>query len=284
MACAIASSALQLDTKSQPLVRAEHVSRLFVGAGGRDILALRDITLEIEAGEFIVLVGPSGCGKSTLLRVLAGLDTPTSGVVEIAGKRVTTPPPGVVCLFQQYAQSLFPWRTVLGNTAFAIEHRRSMSRREIREKCRHHLELVGLKGFERHFPRQLSGGMQQRVTLARALVADPNIILMDEPFSSVDALTRMDLQELIFKLWKERKFTAILVTHDVDEAVYLADRVIVLSARPAVVAETVKSGLPVKRHPVETREDRRFLTARHRIFGRLLSRDETSSKDCGAPP
>ena len=219
-----------------------------------------------------------------MLRVLAGLDTPSSGVVEIAGQKVITPPAGVVCLFQQYAQSLFPWRTVLGNTAFAIEHRREMSRREIREKCRHHLELVGLGGFERHFPWQLSGGMQQRVTLARALVADPKIILMDEPFSSVDALTRMDLQELIFKLWKERKFTAILVTHDVDEAVYLADRVIVLSARPAVVAETVKSGLPAKRHPVETREDRSFLIARHRIFERLLSRGGTPVKDDGTPP
>ena len=154
-----------------------------------------------------------------------------------------------------------------------------MSRDKIREKCREYLKLVGLSGFERHFPWQLSGGMQQRVTLARALVADPKIIIMDEPFSSVDALTRMELQELILKLWKARGFTAIMVTHDVDEAAYLAERIILLSERPAVVAEIIVSDVPRERHPIETREDKRFLDVRHRLLGRLLSREKLMASD-----
>jgi NitT/TauT family transport system ATP-binding protein len=176
-----------------------------------------------------------------------------------------------VFLFQDFSRSLLPWRTVLGNVAFAIEHRRGLDRRTIAERCREHLDLVGLSGFEDHYPRQLSGGMQQRVTIARALVAEPRIILMDEPFGSVDALTRMGLQELLLKLWRARGFTVVMVTHDVDEAVYLAGRVLVMSPRPAVLAETIESGLPPERDPIKTREDARFIAARHRLLGQLLS-------------
>jgi NitT/TauT family transport system ATP-binding protein len=257
--------------QTPPIIRVENVSRHFTASGGRDIAALRDISLEVRDGEFVVVVGASGCGKTTLLRIIAGLDRPTGGTVRIAGRTVTAPPPEAVFLFQDFSRSLLPWRTVLGNVAFAIEHRRGLDRRTIIERCREHLDLVGLSGFEDHYPRQLSGGMQQRVTIARALIAEPRIILMDEPFGSVDALTRMGLQELLLKLWRARGFTVVMVTHDVDEAVYLAGRVLVMSPRPAVLAETIESGLPPERDPIKTREDARFIAARHRLLGQLLS-------------
>ena len=252
------------------IIRVESVSRQFKASGGRDIEALKDISLEIRKGEFVVIVGSSGCGKTTLLRIIAGLDRPTTGMVLISGRAITAPPPEAVFLFQDFSRSLLPWRTVLGNVAFAIEHRKGLTRHEIRERCRQHLDLVGLHGFERHSPRQLSGGMQQRVTIARALVAEPQIILMDEPFGSVDALTRMGLQELLLRLWRARGFTVVLVTHDVDEAVYLAQRILVMSPRPAVLSETIESNLPLDRDPIRTREDDRFIAARHRLLGRLL--------------
>ena len=254
-----------------PIIRLDSISRHFKASRGRDIEALKEISLDVQQGEFVVVVGSSGCGKTTLLQIVAGLDLPTSGTVQIAGRPVTAPPPEVVFLFQDFSRSLLPWRTVLGNVAFAIEHRRGLSRHEIAERCREHLDLVGLQGFERHFPRQLSGGMQQRVTIARALVAEPQIILMDEPFGSVDALTRMGLQELLLRLWRAKGFTVVLVTHDVDEAVYLAQRVFVMSPRPAVLAETIESELPLDRDPIKTREDSRFIATRHRLLGQLLA-------------
>jgi NitT/TauT family transport system ATP-binding protein len=263
--------------QSAPIIAVESVSRHFAASGGRDIAALKDISLDVRDGEFAVVVGASGCGKTTLLRIIAGLDRPTGGSVRISGRAVTSPPPEAVFLFQDFSRSLLPWRTVLGNVAFAIEHRRGLKRSTIVERCMQHLELVGLQGFENHFPRQLSGGMQQRVTLARALVAEPRIILMDEPFGSVDALTRMGLQELLLKLWRAKGFTVVMVTHDVDEAVYLAERVLVMSPRPAVLAETIESGLPLDRDPIKTREDARFIAARHRLLGRLLSNGKDSA-------
>jgi NitT/TauT family transport system ATP-binding protein len=260
-----------LVTQTRAIVEVSAVSRHFSESAGRDVLALKDISLEIRNGEFVAVVGPSGCGKTTLLRIIAGLDAPTSGSVRIAGRVIAGPPADVVFLFQDFSRSLLPWRTALGNVAFAIEHRAGLSRAELVERCMHHLELVGLGGFAHHYPRQLSGGMQQRVTIARALVAEPRIILMDEPFGSVDALTRMELQELLLQLWRAKGFTVIFVTHDVDEAVYLAERILVMSPRPAVLAEAVESGLPLERDPIKTREDERFIATRHRLLGRLLS-------------
>ncbi len=259
------------------IIRVDGVSRHFRASGGRDVAALKDISLEIRKGEFVVVVGPSGCGKTTLLRIMAGLDTPTGGSVRIAGRAITAPPPEVVFLFQDFSRSLLPWRTVLGNVAFAIEHRPGFKRREIVERCMQHLDLVGLRGFEHHSPRQLSGGMQQRVTIARALVAEPQIILMDEPFGSVDALTRMGLQELLLRLWRARGFTVVLVTHDVDEAVYLGQRILVMSQRPAILAESIESGLPLDRDPIKTREDERFVAARHHLLGHLLPNGDAAA-------
>ena len=263
------------------IVEGHGVCRTFLASGGRDIEALKDVSLEIQEGEFVAVVGPSGCGKSTLLRILAGLDRPTSGTVRIAGQATGAPLPGVVFLFQDYSRSLLPWRTALGNVAFAIEHQAHLGRGEIARRCEQYLDLVGLQGFEHHTPSQLSGGMQQRVTIARALVAEPKIILMDEPFGSVDALTRMELQELLLTLWRRHGFTVVLVTHDVDEATYLAQRVLLMSPRPGAIIETVESGLPLIRNPISTREDARFVAARHRLLEHLLSSGGTRSAPGG---
>jgi NitT/TauT family transport system ATP-binding protein len=234
-------------------------------------LALADITLHVSAGEFLSVVGPSGCGKSTLLQIAAGLIVPSAGQVRLDGRLISGPPDHMVYLFQDYSRSLFPWRTALDNVAFAVEHQ-GMSRARARSRSRRYLDMVGLGDFARHYPWQLSGGMQQRVVIARALAAEPDVLLMDEPFSSVDALTRVELHSLILDLWEKHRFTAVLVTHDVDEAVFLADRVAVLSERPSVVLRDIPTELPRPRDPIATRESARFLALRHDLLAILLGR------------
>jgi NitT/TauT family transport system ATP-binding protein len=228
------------------------------------------VSFSVREGEFMAVLGPSGCGKSTLLQMAAGLLPPTAGEARIAGRRVDGPPPEAVYVFQQYTRSLLPWRTVRDNVAFAVEHR--TGRRRAREAAEAQLAQVGLAGFGDHFPWQLSGGMQQRVAIARALTAEPAMLLMDEPFSAVDALTRLDLQALILDIWTQRKLTVMLVTHDVEEAIYLADRIAVLTNRPTTLAEMVEVGLPRPRDPITTREAPRFLELRHHLLERLLTR------------
>ena len=235
-----------------------------------DTVALQDISLSVREGEFLALVGPSGCGKSTLLQIVAGLLAPSQGEVLLYGRAVTAPPASVVYLFQQYNKSLFPWRTALENVCFAVEHR--MPREQAQSHSKPYLAMVGLGEFASHYPWQLSGGMQQRVAIARALAAQPRVLLMDEPFSSVDALTRIELQTLILELWDKQRFTAVLVTHDVDEAVFLADRIAVLSGRPTVVERSIDTGLPRPRDGITTREMPRFLQLRHEILAHLLRR------------
>ncbi|MGH8764761.1 MAG: ABC transporter ATP-binding protein [Burkholderiales bacterium] len=246
------------------------ISKTYGGAGGS--LALSNIDLAVEEGEFLAVVGPSGCGKSTMLQIAAGLMAPSSGQASLGGKPVTAPPAELVYLFQQYTKSLFPWRTVLDNVAFAIEHRPGMTRAAARTRSRRFLEMVGLAESEARYPWQLSGGMQQRVAIARALAAEPRVLLMDEPFSSVDALTRLELQGLILELWEKHRFTAVLVTHDVDEAVFLADRVAVLSARPSTVVKSLSTGLDRPRDKIATREDPRFLALRHELLDMLFKK------------
>jgi NitT/TauT family transport system ATP-binding protein len=235
--------------------------------------AIGSVTLEVRDREFMAVVGPSGCGKSTLLQIAAGLLQATSGEVLVHGRAVTAPPPEVVYLFQQYTRSLLPWRRVIDNVAFAIEHR-GFSRVEIAERAMANLARVGLEKFARHYPWQLSGGMQQRVAIARALTAEPKVLMLDEPFSSVDALTRLDLQALIQRIWLASPMTVMLVTHDVDEAIYLADRVAVLTHRPSRVGEVIEVALDRPRRPIETRELRPFLDLRHHLLDLLLRRPD----------
>jgi NitT/TauT family transport system ATP-binding protein len=192
----------------------------------------------------------------------------------MGGRAVTAPPPDMVYLFQQYTKSLFPWRRVKDNVAFPLEHRPGIGRREIAARCRRYLAMVGLEGFEDHYPWQLSGGMQQRVAIARALAAEPRVLLMDEPFSAVDALTRLELQTLVLDIWQRQKLTVLLVTHDVDEAVFMADRVAVLTRRPSTIATVVDTGLPRPRHAIQSRELPRFLSLRHMLIDMLLKPGE----------
>lgn len=251
----------------QPL-RLEHVRKVY-GTGAGAVVAIEDIHLDVRPGEFMTVVGPSGCGKSTFLQIAAGLIAPTSGQVLVGGCPVMGPPEGLVYLFQQYSKSLLPWRTVLNNVAFAVEHRVDVPARERRQYCMHYLQMVGLADFADRYPRELSGGMQQRVAIARALAAKPGVLLLDEPFSAVDALTRLELHKLMLRLWEEQRFTALLVTHDVDEAVFLSDRIAVLSKRPSVISEMLSTDLPRPRDKLTTPEEPRFLQLRHHLLEKL---------------
>lgn len=250
----------------------EQVTKIYEG-NNADFVAFDNITLEARASEFLAIVGPSGCGKSTLLKIAAGLIPPTRGKVLLEGKSIMAPPPGVVYLFQQYAKSLFPWRTVIDNVFFPLEGAPRSQREEARRRCQDYVRQVGLTGFEKSYPWQLSGGMQQRVAIARALAAQPKVLLLDEPFSAVDALTRMELQSLMLQLWERQKFTAILVTHDVEEAIFMADRVAVLGAKPTALKEIVEVDLFRPRDQLATRENSRFLKLRHHLTASLLARN-----------
>ena len=232
--------------------------------------ALKGVSLDIEAGAFVSLIGPSGCGKSTLLEILGGLLAPSSGEILLKGKRVSGPPPEVIYVFQQYNRSLFPWRTVRNNIAFGLEAM-GMSAAEIGEKCSEYIELVGLSGFEHHYPHQISGGMQQRVAVARALARQPDVLLMDEAFGSVDAQTRAGLQDLLLRLWREYRFTVMFVTHDIDEAIYVSEKVVVLSSSPASIRTTIVTDLSYPRHQVRTRETERYLAHRRQLYSLVFS-------------
>jgi NitT/TauT family transport system ATP-binding protein len=250
------------------------ICKVFGGLSGSAVEAIRFVSLTVEAGEFVVIVGPSGCGKSTLLQVVAGLISPSHGRVLLGEQDVTGEPAHMVYLFQQYSKSLFPWMSVAENVMFSFCHRTKLTKSAARVRCREYLTMVGLSDFAENYPWQLSGGMQQRVAIARALAAEPRVLLMDEPFSSVDALTRMDLQGLVLDLWTAKRFTAVLVTHDVDEALFLADRVAVLSRRPSTISEVIATRLPRPRHAIETRELPSFLALRHRLLAHLLNRSD----------
>jgi NitT/TauT family transport system ATP-binding protein len=204
--------------------------------GTPPVTAIDGINLDIWEGEILCIVGPSGCGKTTLLRIIAGLEKPTSGKVLVDGKTVMGPGSDRAMVFQEYA--LFPWRTILGNVAFGLEMKK-LSRNEIVEKAEEYIRLVGLSGFEEKYPHQLSGGMMQRAALARALACEPHILLMDEPFGALDAQTRNLMQGELLNIWEKTRKTIIFVTHNVEEAVYIGDRIIILTARPAKIKSIV---------------------------------------------
>jgi len=221
------------------------VNKAFSG-GGRVVTALRDIRLDIPHGQFTCLLGPSGCGKSTLLNAIAGFSLPSSGSILVDGKRVAAPGPDRGMVFQEYA--LFPWMTVEDNIAFGL-HIKGMSKGEIRERVGGLLAMLSLGDFRQRFPKDLSGGMRQRVAIARVLALDSPIMLMDEPFGALDALTRRNLQDELLRIWAELKKTIIFVTHSIEEAVYLADRIVVMTYRPGTVKRDLLVDLPRLRDP-----------------------------------
>jgi NitT/TauT family transport system ATP-binding protein len=206
--------------------------------GSREVLALSDVSLSVEDGEFMAIVGPSGCGKTTMLNIVAGLLPYEQGTVAIDGKRVAGPGTDRAVVFQH--SSLLPWRTILGNIRYGMELQKRFDKQAMRERAEHFVKLVGLNGFERHYPSELSGGMQQRVNLARALAADPKVLLMDEPFAALDAQTREFMQAELLKIWSQAQKTVLFITHQINEAIYLADRVVVMSARPGRVKDVFR--------------------------------------------
>jgi NitT/TauT family transport system ATP-binding protein len=238
------------------------------GTGEKAHTAVNELSFTVEAGQLACIVGPSGCGKSTLLRAIAGLLPPTSGTVSLHGDRVDGVPDDLAVVFQDYSRSLFPWLTVAKNVEFPLRWGK-LSKAERRAQAASALEAVGLSGVGGKFPWQLSGGMQQRVSIARALASRPALLIMDEPFASVDAQTRFELEDLLRRVQAQQGTTVLLVTHDIDESVYLGDRVLVLSKSPARIVADLPVGLPAQRDQITTRESAEFVTLRGEV-ARLL--------------
>ena len=241
----------------------DHASKLFLEG---TVVAFRNVELNVRSNEVLCIVGPSGCGKTTLLRCIGGLLTPSSGEVLIDGESIRAPREGVAIVFQHFG--LLPWKTVVDNVAFGLRIAR-LPRQRVAEKVEHYIHLVGLSGFENHYPYQLSGGMQQRVGLARALAIDPEILLMDEPFASVDAQTREVLQEELLQLHDRERKTMIFITHSIDEAIILGDRVAVMASRPGRVKEVLQVNFPRPRDPAAVRAQPRYTEIRNHIWEEL---------------
>lgn len=245
-------------------LKIDNVYKEYQGRGGKTV-ALNGVNLDIMENEFICVVGPSGCGKSTLLNIIAGLLEPTSGAVYLDGKQIegTGVERGVV--FQQYA--LFPWRTVLKNVMFGLEMKKTPKEEAVKTALKY-IEAVGLKGFENSYPKELSGGMKQRVAIARAYAANPEVLLLDEPFGALDAQTRVQLQTELLNTWEQEKKTCFFITHDVDEAIILAQRVIIMSARPGRIKRIVGIDIPYPRTQ-ETKSDPHFLELKAEIWNEV---------------
>ena len=228
-----------------PVLTAKQVTKVFPVRGGGDVVAVRDFNVEVEEGEFLCLIGASGCGKSTVLNMFAGFIQPTVGTVALRDRPIAGVEPRCGMVFQSYA--LFPWKTVRGNVEFGLKMKGvpAGERRRIAEQF---IQMVNLEGFERHYPVELSGGMQQRVTLARLLAADPEVLLMDEPFAALDAMTRQVMQEELLRIHEQSRKTTVFITHNIDEALILADRIVVMSARPGRVKAIIPNTLPRPRH------------------------------------
>jgi len=241
----------------------DHASKLFLEGS---VVAFRNVDLNVRKNEVLCIVGPSGCGKTTLLRCIGGLLAPSAGAVLIDGQAVNSPRAGVAIVFQHFG--LLPWKSVVDNVAFGLKIA-GAPRHLIAERLAHYIQLVGLAGFENHYPYQLSGGMQQRVGLARALAIDPEVLLMDEPFASVDAQTREVLQEELLQLHERERKTMIFITHSIDEAIILGDRVAVMASRPGRVKEVLAVDLPRPRDPAKVRAASRYTELRKYIWEEL---------------
>jgi NitT/TauT family transport system ATP-binding protein len=259
---------LSIISSRMALLEIMGVSKQFF-AEGKEMQILQDINLSIKENEFICFIGPSGCGKTTLLRIVAGLEDPTVGTITLDGELIKGPSPERGMVFQEY--SLFPWRTVIDNIAFGLELR-GIPANERMVRSRQYLKMVGLERFETRYPHELSGGMKQRVAIARALVNDPRALLMDEPFGALDAQTRNIMQSELLRIWSEEKKTVVFVTHSVDEAIYLADRIVIMSARPGRIKDVIEIPLvrPRNRTSLEVNQ------IRDRILSDLRSEMVTS--------
>jgi len=237
----------------------DHVSMVFE-RDGKGTEVLNNIDLEVGDGEFVCLLGPSGCGKSTLLNAMAGFLSPTSGEIKVDGEVVRKPDPRRIFVFQE--RGVFPWLTVEGNIGFGLS---KLPRTEREQRIAHYVKMVGLEGFEKTYPQELSGGMKQRVEVARALAVNPDMLLLDEPFGALDSITRLIMRAELLRIWEAERKTIIFVTHDIDEAVQLADRVVVMSARPATIQQIVNIDIA---HPRDI-SSRRYLELRDGIFQQI---------------
>jgi len=255
------------EQRREILLSVRGVRKIYPSAAG-PVEAVRNLTFDVRRGELACIVGPSGAGKTTLLKIMSGLLEPTEGEVILGGKKVTGPPKTMAVVFQEYGRSLFPWLTVHGNVELPLKNAK-VPTAERNQRVHEALEAVGLGHAHHRFPWQLSGGMQQRVAIARAVAYNPDVLLMDEPFAAVDAQTRADLEDLVRDIWHRLGVTVLFVTHDIDESVYLAERVIVLSSSPTVVQEDVHIDLPDERSQLETRSTARFAELRHRIYEQI---------------
>jgi len=245
----------------KPFIQITNLSKAFI-KGRKEVKALEDFSLDVEDGEFVCLLGPSGCGKTTVLRILAGLEEKSSGIVGLRGRDIARAGSDRGMVFQEFA--LFPWRSVRRNIEFGLEVK-GLGEAERKKASSTYINLVGLKGFEDAHPKELSGGMKQRVGIARALVNNPDVLLMDEPFGSLDAQTRNLMQRELLRIWSATKKTVLFVTHSVDEAVFLADRIVVMTARPGKVREIIPVDLPRPRD----RTSREFISVRGKVLTEL---------------
>jgi NitT/TauT family transport system ATP-binding protein len=261
------------------MLQVDRLNKVY-GKGTRAVEAIRDVTFSVSEGEFVCIVGPSGCGKTTLLKSMSGLLTPTSGAVTLQGARVDGPPERMALVFQEYSRSLLPWLTVRQNVMFPLR-RKKLAKDDAGRLVEDAVDGVGLTAFLDRYPWELSGGMQQRVAIARALAYQPDILLMDEPFASVDAQTRADLEDLMLALRARYGVTVVFVTHDIDESVYLANRIVVLTKAPTRVIEIIDVPLPDDRDQVATKELPEFARLRAQVYRRIKGQEDAVPVDPG---
>ncbi|WP_166866011.1 MULTISPECIES: ABC transporter ATP-binding protein [unclassified Salinibacterium] len=251
----------------ETLLKVENLKKVYESSTGV-VEAIGDISFDMRRGELVCIVGPSGCGKTTLLKCIAGLLAPTEGLIEIDGKPVTGPPPNMALVFQEYGRSLYPWLTVRGNVELPLKHKK-LTKEQRTQLVDDALQAVGLEHATGSYPWQLSGGMQQRVAIARAVAYEPEVLIMDEPFAAVDAQTRADLEDLVRQLHRDRGMSLLFVTHDIDESVYLGERVIVLSKSPTWVQEDLVVDLAPERDQITTRALPRFTELRTHVYEQI---------------
>ena len=256
-----------MDTITNPKkISLKGVNKIYKSKRG-DVQALKDLDLDIEDGEFLVIVGASGCGKTTLLNLVAGFDNATTGEVQLDGEAITGITPKCGMIFQQYA--LFPWKTVQENVEFGLKMKR-VSKADRKETGKKFIDLVGLKGFEKSYPHQLSGGMKQRVSIARSLANDPKVMLLDEPFAALDAMTRQVLQEQLVRIYEKHRKTILFITHSIDEALLLSSRIVVMTARPGRIAQEIMNDLPHPRN-ADVQLSERYMQLKRTIWDSVQS-------------